>query len=233
ARTADLVVVPTRAVAEQLASHVVLSAERVRVVGEGVSAALALPGDSAEREKALGLVTPYLLTVATLEPRKGLDLLLAALASPEAPDLPLLVVGQPGWGAVDPLAEAARAGLAPGRVRVLGRVSDPDLAVLLRRATALVVPSRAEGFGLPVLEAMAAGTPVITSDDPALVEVGGSATWVAEEGNLAAGLRAVAEDEALRSRMRAAGLLRAQDFSWDDAADALWLAYADVGGSAA
>ncbi len=63
----------------------------------------------------------------------------------------------------------------PGRVRVLGRVSDADLAVLLRRATALVVPSRAEGFGLPLLEAMAVGTPVVTSDAPALVEVAGGA----------------------------------------------------------
>ncbi len=224
ARTAALVVVPTQAVADELARSVDL--QDVLVVGEGVTADLDLPADADARAAALALPERYLLTVATLEPRKGLDVLLAALGTPGAPDLPLLCAGQPGWGDQDPLALAAAAGLPPGRVRLLGRVSDPDLAVLLRRATALVVPSRAEGFGLPLLEAMAVGTPVVTSDAPALVEVGGGAARVSplDPQELARALAEVAGDEDLRARMAAAGRVRAAAYSWDSAAQRLWTA---------
>ena len=227
ARTADLLVVPTQAVADELVRHVQVGADRLRVIGEGVSADLAVPADAEARATRLALPERYLLTVATLEPRKGLAVLLAALASAEAPALPLLVVGQPGWGGLDPLGEAARLGVAD-RVRVLGRVPDADLAVLLDRATAVVVPSRAEGFGLPLLEAMAAGTPVVTSPAPALVEVGGGAALVASDEELAGALRHVVEDEQLRVRLVAAGRDRAASFTWDAAADALWRAYGEI-----
>ncbi len=217
AREAALVVVPTQAVADELRRHVPLRA--LLVVGEGVSGDLALPGDAALRAARMGLPDDYLLTVATLEPRKGLDVLMAALALPEAPDLPLLCVGQPGWGGVEVTG-----------ARALGRVSDADLAVLLDRATALVVPSRAEGFGLPLLEAMAAGTPVVTSDAAALVEVGGGAARVSplEPVALAAALHEVASDDALRARMSEAGKVRAAAFSWDAAAASLWSAVRDL-----
>jgi glycosyltransferase involved in cell wall biosynthesis len=222
AREAALVVVPTLAVADELRRHVGI--RELLVVGEGVSGDLALPADAADRAERLQLPERFLLTVATLEPRKGLDVLLAALAAPGAPDLPLLCVGQPGWGGLD--LEAMSARLPPGRVRALGRVPDADLAVLLDRATALVVPSRAEGFGLPVLEAMAAGTPVVTSDAAALVEVGGGAARVSplEPPALAAALREVTGDSGLRARMADAGRVRAAAFSWDAAAAALWSA---------
>lgn len=224
AREAALVVVPTVAVADELRRHVGL--REVLVVGEGVSRDLDLPADADARAARLGLPERYLLTVATLEPRKGLDLLLEALAVPGAPDLPLLCVGQPGWGGLDPLALASAAGLPPGRVRVLGRVPDEDLAVLMDRALALVVPSRAEGFGLPLLEAMAAGTPVVTSDAAALVEVGGGAARVCPQEPLAfaTALQSVAGDDALRRRMSEAGRLRAAEYSWEAAAQSLWSA---------
>lgn len=248
ARVADLVVVPTRAVAEELAGVLPGLGERVVVVGHGVSADLGTePLDADQRARRLGLPDGgYLLSLATLEPRKGLDVLLAALAvlarkpgkvgpAGEAgsaglagSDLPLLLVGQPGWGGVDPRAEANRLGLPEGRVRVLGRVDDADLAVLLHRATVLAAPSRAEGFGLPVLEAMAAGTPVVSSDAPALVEVGGGAGVVVPVGSaeaLAGALRQVVQDGALRARLAAAGRHRAKSYSWDDAARTLWAAY--------
>ena len=230
ARHADLLVVPTHAVADQLGRCVRVSADRLLVVGEGVSADLAVPPDADARARRLALPDRYLLTVATLEPRKGLDRLLAALAHPRAPDLPLLVAGQPGWGGVDLERSAAAAGLDPARARALGRVPDADLAVLLDRATALVAPSLAEGFGLPVLEAMAAGTPAVTSQDPALVEVGGGATLVAAQGvaGLADALRQVAEDGELRDRLSSAGRARASAYGWDGAADTLWSAYAQL-----
>ncbi len=217
AREAALIVVPTQAVATELARHVALG--RLLVVGEGVSGDLALPPDAKERAAALALPERFLLTVARLEPRKGLDVLLAALALPGAPDLPLLCAGQAGWGDVD-----------PGRARLLGRVSDADLAVLLQRATALIVPSRAEGFGLPLLEAMAAGTPVVTSEAPALVEVGGGAarTSPLEPAALAEALREVVDDEALQARMVTAGLARAAAYSWEKAAALLWPALRSV-----
>jgi glycosyltransferase involved in cell wall biosynthesis len=231
ARTADVVVVPTHAVRRALAEHLPLP--RVEVVGEGATPSLqGLPVDAAERRSRLGLPsTGFLLSLATIEPRKGLDVLLAALADPAAPDLPLLVVGQAGWGGLDPAAMARELGLPDGRVRLMGRLPDADLAVALADATALVVPSRAEGYGLPVLEGMAAGTPVVTSDDPALVEVGEGATRTAPIGDAAALARVLAEvvdDPGLRAEMVRAGRERAAVTTWDAAAAQLVALYATL-----
>jgi glycosyltransferase involved in cell wall biosynthesis len=227
AARADAVVVPTRAVADALAVHVDL--RRVVVVGEGVSSDLVLPADAGARASRLALPAGgFLLTLATLEPRKGLDVLIRALARRTGPALPLLVVGQPGWGGVDPDSLARDEGLDAGRVRVLGRLSDADLATVLHRATALVMPSRAEGFGLPVLEAMAAGTPVVCSADPALAEVGSDAVRIAPIGDdaaLAAVLDEVLGDPGLRERMSERGRVRASDYSWEGAARSLWALY--------
>jgi glycosyltransferase involved in cell wall biosynthesis len=233
AARADAVVVPTRAVAEELGSH--LDLRRVEVVGEGVSGDLALPADAADRARRLGLPRePFLLSLATLEPRKGLDVLIRALADGAAPPVPLLVVGQPGWGGVDPEELARAEGLPPGRVRALGRLPDPDLATALSRATALVVPSRAEGFGLPVLEAMQAGTPVVCSADPALAEVGGDAVRTTPIGDAAALARALADvlaDDGLRERMAERGRARAAGYTWERAAGALWELYRSLPGT--
>jgi glycosyltransferase involved in cell wall biosynthesis len=170
--------------------------------------------------------------MATLEPRKGLDVLIDALSRPGAPDVPLLLAGKAGWGGVDPARYAADAGLPAERVRLLGHVTDGDLAVALDRATALVMPSRAEGFGLPVLEAMAAGTAVVSSDAPALVEVGGDATCVTPIGDadaLAAAVARVVGDEGYRAGLQAAGTRRAEDFSWLRTADRMWKLYRGLG----
>lgn len=221
AATADLVVVPTQAAADELGRYVQL--RDVLVVGHGVSADLDLPPDAEERVVRLGLPERYLLTVATLEPRKGLAELISALR--EVPGIPLLCVGQPGWGDVAVAELAAAAGV---EVRVLGRVPDADLAVLLHRAAALVVPSRSEGFGLPLLEGMAVGTPVLTSDTPALLEVAGGAALSVPLGDLVDGLRQITTDTALQDRLRLAGPVRASSYTWDGAAASLWRAYADL-----
>jgi glycosyltransferase involved in cell wall biosynthesis len=229
ATSADLVIVPTAAVADELASFLDLG-DRVRVVFEGADT-LAVPADAAARRARLGVPERYLFSFATLEPRKGLDLVLAALAEREAPDLPLLVAGQPGWGGVDLDGTAASLGLARDRVRALGWLGDEDLAAVLENAVAVVSPSRAEGFGLPVVEAMALGAPVVCSDAPALVEVtGGAALTVPVEDvlGLAEALRAVASDEALRARLAAAGRERAAGMTWATAAEQTWQVYAEL-----
>ncbi|PRZ38609.1 glycosyltransferase involved in cell wall biosynthesis [Antricoccus suffuscus] len=230
ARQADAIVVPSQAVVDQLVEFIDIGA-KTSVIGLGVSRDLDLPTDADARAVRLGLPETYLLSVATLEPRKGLDVLLAALANPSAPKVPLLVVGQPGWGGIDLDKEASRLGLPADRVRVMGRLSDADLAVTFARAGVLVAPSRSEGFGIPVLEAMAAGTPVIHSDAPALVEVAGGAGVVVPVGEsrlLAEAIRGVIDDHGTQQRLRSLGLRRATDFSWEKSARALWQLYDDV-----
>lgn len=227
ARRASALVVPTAAVAEELIRHAPGKA-RVHVVGEGVTDELAATPDERQSEavaQRLRLPARYLLTIGTLEPRKGLDVLLAALTEPHAPDLPLVIVGQSGWGGVDPHRLAEQAGLSPQRVRMLGRVSDADLAVVLRRAAALVAPSLAEGFGLPVVEAMAAGVPVVHSDAPALMEVAGGAGVMVQRQDpvsLASGLAAVLADERRAAALVEAGRRRAAHYTWHRAATQIW-----------
>ncbi|KQM05599.1 glycosyltransferase [Frankia sp. CpI1-P] len=239
ARHADAVIVPTLAVAAEVARHLPIPPERLHAIGEGVAEAVVrVPADADARAARLGLPPPggYLLTLATLEPRKGLDTALAALRRPDDPGLPLVHVGAAGWGGLDVRTEAARHGLDGSRVRTLGRISDEDLAVVLSRAGVLLAPSRSEGFGLPVVEAMAHGVPVVISDAPALVEVAGDAALVAGVGDAAALSSAVARivgDSDLRGRLSDAGRTRAQAFTWNAAAEATWALYRRVGGSPA
>jgi glycosyltransferase involved in cell wall biosynthesis len=229
AASADAVIVPTQTVADELAEFLDLG-DRVRVVWEG-SDALAVPAAEAARRAALGVPDAYFVTVATLEPRKGLDVLLSALAETAAPDVPLVVVGQPGWGGVDLEGTAASVGLREDRVLALGRTSDEDLAAVLAGALALVAPSRAEGFGLPVAEAMAAGVPVVCSDAAALLEVTAGAALTAPVGDvvgLAGALGSVAADEGLRAKLVDAGLARAGELTWRAAAEGTWAVYREV-----
>lgn len=231
ARRADALVVPTAAVARDVPRHVACRA-RVHVVGEGVTAAvLRLPAQAAGVALRLGLPPRYVLALGTLEPRKGIDTLLAALATPHAPDLPVVLVGQPGWGRLDPAALTRQCGLDPARVHLLGAITDEELAVVLQDAAVLAAPSRAEGFGLPVLEAMAAGVPVVHSDAPALVEVAGGAGVTVprdDAGALAAALRAVLSDPATAQAMSAAGRRRAEQFSWERTARQVWAVHTEL-----
>ena len=166
---------------------------------------------------------PFFLFVGTREPRKNLSTLIRAFAmAVKEGDLPhrLVLVGAAGWGGVDVETEAARLDIA-NRVLVKGYVDEPALAGLYAGATALVMPSKYEGFGLPVVEAMARGTPVIVSDRAALPEVAGGAGLLVDSedpGAIAAALTSVGSDDSLRDTLSQRALRRAEDFSWDRAA---------------
>jgi glycosyltransferase involved in cell wall biosynthesis len=223
----------TRVVGDELLAVLPgLTADRIHVLGAGVSPALlAEPSQAqtAETRRRYELPDRFLLSLATLEPRKGLDVLVHALALLGTGAPPLVVAGQPGWGGVDLAATAQEYGAR--HVYALGKISDDDLAVVLRSASALVAPSRAEGFGLPVAEAMAVGTPVICSDAPALVEVAGGAALITPVGDpraLADAIDSLTSDDELRERLSAAGRERAVDYRWDAVASRAWRLYHDL-----
>ncbi|MCM3520077.1 glycosyltransferase family 1 protein [Curtobacterium sp. P97] len=234
-RYADAVVVPTHAVAAAL-NEIHRFDDRLRVIGGAPSARLRLPVDADLRAERLGLPDRYVLAVGTLEPRKGLRPLIEAMAHAEAPvDVPLVIAGPDGWGDVDVTAIAEQAGLPQDRVRVLGRIDDADLAVAYDRAAVFVFPSLAEGFGLPVIEAMSLGTPVVHSDDPALREVAADAgVTVAREPaasypeRLAQAVYQVVHDPHLADRLAIAGPDRARMFDWTDSAHETWQLHADI-----
>ncbi len=165
---------------------------------------------------------PYVLAAGTLEPRKNLERLLDAWAGLPASlrdEHELVLVGPTGWQAGEILRRAGAGG-----VRLTGHVPDDELAVLYGGATVFCYPSLYEGFGLPVLEAMRAGAPVITSNVSSLPEVAGDAALLVDPLSVAAISGALAHllaDPSERARLRAAGLARAALFSWERTASEL------------
>jgi glycosyltransferase involved in cell wall biosynthesis len=173
-----------------------------------------------------GLQRPYVLTVGTLEPRKDLLTLLRAFdrLGPDGDGHDLVVVGGRGWKDRQLVRELGARSKSQ-RVRWLGYVPESDLAALYTGADLFVFAAKLEGFGLPVLEAMACGTPVIASDVAALREVGGDVARFVRPGDDAAFARAIAEvlrDRGSMARALEAGPARAQHFSWTRTAEALW-----------
>lgn len=162
------------------------------------------------------LTRPYVLAVGTLEPRKNLSRLLdawLALPQPLRAAHELALVGPRGWDDAEIVAKAQAAG-----ARLLGKVSDEELRALYAGAAVFAYPSLYEGFGLPVLEAMAAGAPVITSNVSSLPEVAGDAALLIDPRStqaLAGALEQVLSDPALAARLRAAAGPRAAQFSWE------------------
>jgi alpha-1,3-rhamnosyl/mannosyltransferase len=235
ARDAARVITPTQAIADQVVELLGVARERVRAIHHGVDPAL-LEGPAAAGRaggetaapppalSALGVRGPYLLFVGALEPRKGLPSLLDAYdALPEAlaRELPLVLAGPE-----ERLDEALRFRLAArreGRLVRTGYVAPGDLPALYRGARALCLPSLYEGFGLPLLEALALGTPCLASDDPALVEVAGGAALHAPRGDahaMARALERLVSDPSLRAELAGKGRLRATGFTWEASARA-------------
>jgi glycosyltransferase involved in cell wall biosynthesis len=170
------------------------------------------------RLQRFGLERPFVLAAGTLEPRKNLPRLFEAYVGlPEdvRADHELVVVGPEGWDMTESL-RAARAN--PHDVRLLGHVSDDELAALYGECAIFCYPSLYEGFGLPVLEAMAAGAPVLTSRVSSLPEVGGDAVAYCDPldaGSIRDELACLLADERRRSQLGGLARRRAQTFSWD------------------
>jgi glycosyltransferase involved in cell wall biosynthesis len=196
-RAADAVVAVSEFTKGETVELLEVPAERVRVIPNGVDDVFTADGPRADGD--------YVLSVATLEPRKNLARVVEAarLAGVE-----LRVVGARGWGDVE----------APGWV---GEIPDAELARLIRGARCLVYASLYEGFGLPVLEAMACGTPVVTSHGGALEEVAGGAAVLVDPLDPEAIAAGIVEAEARRDELVPLGLARAREFTWERAADAV------------
>jgi len=196
-RSADTIVAVSAFTRDELTELLGVSPDRVRVVPNGVDPVFTESGPAASGD--------YVLAVGTLEPRKNLA---RAVDAARLAGVELRVVGARGWGGVE----------VPGWA---GRVDDEELAALYRGARCLVFPSLYEGFGIPILEAMACGTPVVTSRGGATEEVAGGAAVLVDAIDAAAIAAGIAEAEARREELRSLGLERARAFTWEQAADAV------------
>ena len=206
-------IAPSDYVRAELADLFGLPDERIHTVAPGVDSRFAAPGDPGPLLRRLGLERPYILAVGTEGPRKNLALLDAIAAELGANGLDLVVAGS-SRGYI-PAAGAASA-------RRLGYVADADLPALYAGAAAVAMPSLYEGFGLPCVEAMAAGTPVVAADSAALPEACGGAALLASPHDpdaFAAALLVAAGRE--RERLIAAGRERAAGLSWQRTAEAI------------
>jgi len=234
-KRATLVIAPSEAAADQLVRHAGAERENIRIVpwapGEEFT-----PVSGREKQaarEALGLPERYLLFVGNLEPKKNLVRLVrafvAARLNREFPQV-LLIAGARAWGWRRVFGEVRGHGAAD-HIKFADYLDARALPLVYRCAEALLLPSLIEGFGLPVLEAMACGTPVLASDCPALVETaGGAALHVAAEDlpSLREGIERIAEDAELRAELRKKGRARAAEFTWERTARATLAVYREA-----
>jgi len=213
---------------QDIVKHYAVPDERIDVVHNGVSAVyapLAVDEQRGVREKVTG-GAPYLICVGSMHARKNVARLLLAFdrIAAEQPALRLVFVGEQMFH--DPRMEEAWAQVKhKDRVVFAGRLGQAELRLALGAATALVYASYFEGFGIPVAEAMKCGVPVIAANATSLPEVAGEAAVYCEPfdvEDIARAMRTVVQDEALRARMIAAGIERAQRYTWDRTAEGLW-----------
>ena len=213
ARTCDLVFVNSGFTGDDVATTLGVPRQRIRVAHPGVRDVFRPDGDKAD------LGAPYVLTVATLEPRKNLQTLVEAHRLLGG-DLLLAVAGGEGWGE-QPL-------LADPRIRRLGFVDDAELARLYRGAAVAVYPSRYEGFGMPIVEALACGCPVVASAHPSMDEASGLAALRADPDNPAAIAAAIERARAERDVLIPLGLEHALRFTWRTVGETLLRGYEEA-----
>jgi glycosyltransferase involved in cell wall biosynthesis len=224
-RDADLVLCPSQTTHDDclIAGF---DSQRLMVVPFGVATVRASAHDVSTVARRYGIDRPYIMWTGTIEPRKNLRGLVDAWRSLEF-DVDLVLVGPRGWNEdIDALI-----GLARDRIHLLGFVPNEDLSALYAGAAVFCYPSFLEGFGFPVLEAMAQGAPVVTSAGTSTEELVGDAGILVNPADgeaIANGIRSVLEDGALAAKLKAAGIERAAKYSWDRTAELVNRAYEKV-----
>ncbi len=224
-KKAKRIITPSESTARDLQSLFSVSG-KIRIIPHGVLRST-IHGElsaAADLQARYHLADRYLLFLGTMEPRKNVAALVRAFrvlqTDQRFQDVQLVIAGRRGWKFEEifqEIKETNRRSAPRQSVRYLGYVPAADKFALMKQTTAFVFPSLYEGFGLPVLEAMSLGAPVITSNVSSLPEVVGRAALMvdpADESSLATALGRVLEDEALRRQLSQAGRLRAQEFSW-------------------
>ena len=229
---------------DDLVRHTGVHSEKITVIHHGLSERfqpVASPDLLAAAQARYGISGPYFFYIGTIQPRKNLTRLIEAFAMLEARDLGLeaseevarsnpqplasslrlVIAGKRGWLTEAIERRAAELGVAD-RVLFTGYVPDGDVPALLSGALGFVFPSLYEGFGMPVLEAMACGAPVLASNSSSLPEVAGDAALLVDPTNtaaIAAAMARLAQEPALRAELRARGLARAAQFTWERCAE--------------
>ena len=218
---------------QELCKWTGVPAERISVIPLGVDARWFREVTAEEfalvRAK-FKLPSQYFISVGTLQPRKNISTVIAAhrsLPDAERKHTPLVIVGRAGWKCEEEIKQI-EADAQTGAIIWLQQVSDAALLPILKAARALLFPSLAEGFGLPVLEAFAAQVPVITSTTTSLPEVAGDAALAVEPTDVSAlreAMRQILDEQALSVALRRQGLARAQQFTWESCAEATLATY--------
>ena len=237
------IIADSRATQEDLVRHYAVPRARVTVAYPGRDESVGRIGDPAVIEavsRRYGITSDYALYIGTLQPRKNLVRLVQAFSklNSQAPEraggklsnLTLVLAGSQGWLYDEIFAEVKRLGLE-GRVLFTGRVADEDKAALMSGATMLVFPSLYEGFGLPVVEAMQCGTPVICSNTSSLPEVAGDAALLVDPLDvdaLAQAMLRLIQDADLRRTLTERGYVQARKFSWQACASGVLSALESV-----
>jgi glycosyltransferase involved in cell wall biosynthesis len=203
--------------------------DRLRLVPWGVRPEVLGPAEMERARSLYGLERPFILFSGTVEPRKNLHRVLQAYRALDHPDLDLVIAGPQGWreDIEEPLRDLA------GRARWLGFVPSRDLRALYTDATVVVYPSLTEGFGFPVLEAMAQGAPVVTSAGTATEEVAGDAALLVDPLDVRAiadAIERVVNDEDLARGLSEAGRARAATYTWERSGELMAGIYAEVAG---
>lgn len=238
ARIADTVIADSMSTRADLIEIAGVPPERVCVVPLGVDPELRPVRDErvlkSVREK-YALPDRFLLFLGTIEPRKNIVRIIESFAS-IADRIPhdLVIAGRKGWKYVD-VFKAVRRLRVESRVHFAGRIADRDIAAIYSLAEVFVWPSLYEGFGLPVVEAMACGVPVVTSDTSSLPEVAGKAALIVDPlstGEIAQAVMRVIDDAPLRGELIAKGFVRASELTWRRTASSTLLVYEQLCGAA-
>ena len=231
-RRSDRIILPSRATARDMVEGRFAPASRCVRIPHGVNPIFRPISTTADFTARYQTDRPFILSVGVLEPRKNHLILLDVLRElhRQGHYLELIIIGRPGWRWTNPLTIQKYQDLRPW-VRILADVPDSDLVEFYNRAELFVYPSFYEGFGLPILEAMACGTPVIASNTSSMPEVGGPAALFADPRNsqefVTQALR-ILQSKDLRQHLIDAGIRHARQFTWQAAAEATLAVYQSV-----